>query len=487
MLSCGTAAAEGEYWITIDTMQDTAVGVPLGISGMTNLAAGTPLDIVVRSATFSVVGEYPKKYSGTIFVTEGESGVNFWGGSTETTNWQEDQYEVIVTEQKSGVQERTYVNLCNPASLAETSSPAYRITMNEIVYPKQGTYVFFGSTTLPIESTITVDVYRIDSVISGMPEEFAPFSKIYQTFATVRSGEGGSRHWVAATGLSADRLSEKNIRYVAVAFPQDYSQIEPVMQMIPGAGSRVTIDPVADAEIGETITLSGTSNRPAGDSIPVAVYSIPRGNQPNQPKYPMVSGEAVIGADAAWSLSLNTAELRRMGTYTVVADDSPYLSGPVFSLAIPENRRWIEVDPIPFVTQNATFTLSGTTGLAAGMQLLIDILPQKFVDEISARDTKACYSSISGTTMTTVVTGGKDNVNTWSVPIDTRNWYAGIYVVKVMGVEVDVTAPREEFELSPENSVPPAGTEPPQETQAPGFAFIATLFAAAAALFLRRR
>ena len=73
------------------------------------------------------------------------------------------------------------------------------------------------------------------------------------------------------------------------------------------------------------------------------------------------------------------------------------------------------------------------------------------------------------------------------MPIDTRNWVAETYVVKVIGIEVDVTAPRTEFDLYPENFVPPKDPESPKETQAPGFAFIATLVAAVAALIFSRK
>lgn len=104
-----------------------------------------------------------------------------------------------------------------------------------------------------------------------------------------------------------------------------------------------------------------------------------------------------------------------------------------------------------------------------------------------AHDSKACYSSLSGTSTTTVIVPGENNVNIWSVPIDTRSWKAETYVVKVMAIEVDVTAPRTEFELYLEHSVPPTDTEPSKETQAPGFAFVATLVAAAAALLLTRK
>jgi hypothetical protein len=474
------AADMSPWWIIFDPMQDVPAGEPLVISGATNIAAETPLDIVVQSSGSSVTGpDYPKAFTGTIIVKEGKNDINFWGIITATTGWREDQYEVIVTDTATGVQKRAYVNLRSPKELAAAPPAAnHWITMNEVSYLAQGNYVFFGSTTVPPGTTIIVDVYRIDTAVSGTPEEFSPHSKIYSTSAVVIQGDGVN-HWTATSALMPAQVPEKNVRYIAVAYPQEFSRASQVTRMVPVTGDWTTVDPIPDGVIGDLIPISGRTTYPPGEWITIEMHSVPWTAVPDQkPKEPVFIKEVMIEKGSVWSLVLDTADLP-MDTYTIIADDAPYLSGPIFSLALPEERKWIAVDPVPLVTQNSTFTLSGTTGLDKGMQILIEILPQYF-DAILANDSKGSYAaSYNSISKTAKVKEGENGINTWSVPFDTRNWKTGVYVTKIIAVEVNAFTPDTEFELYPENSVPP------KETQALGFGFIPVLFTAAVILMRR--
>lgn len=48
LLMVSAAGATDDAWITFDPIYDTIIGEPLVISGATNLAAGTPVQIVGR-------------------------------------------------------------------------------------------------------------------------------------------------------------------------------------------------------------------------------------------------------------------------------------------------------------------------------------------------------------------------------------------------------------------------------------------------------
>ena len=245
-------------------------------------------------------------------------------------------------------------------------------------------YIFSGSTTVQLGTSVTLEVCRIDATISGTPEDLSSCPKIYRTSAVVIRGENGVNHWAIQSALTPHSLTEPNVRYAAAAFLPEMPKTVSATRTIHGSGNWTTVDAVDNAATGDVITLSGTTNLPPGEWITVEVYKVGWGASPEKPDQPVFSKEILIESGSVWSAELDTTDIR-MGKYTVVAADAPYLSGPVFSLTVPERQQWIAGDPIPFVTQNSSFTLSGTTGLGKGMQDIIDVLPRRFVYEILVR------------------------------------------------------------------------------------------------------
>ena len=81
------------------------------------------------------------------------------------------------------------------------------------------------------------------------------------------------------------------------------------------------------------------------------------------------------------------------------------------------------------------FTISGTTNLAVGDQIIVEVQSSSFeaVDKTSS-------SITDGTSMTTKVVAGEGTDNVWSVEVDTTNWKLDEYTIKASGIEVDVTA-----------------------------------------------
>ena len=82
-----------------------------------------------------------------------------------------------------------------------------------------------------------------------------------------------------------------------------------------------------------------------------------------------------------------------------------------------------------------TFTISGTTNLAAGDQIIVEVQSSSFeaVDKTSS-------SITDGVSVTTKVVAGEGTDNVWSVEVDTTNWKLDEYTIKASGIEVDVTA-----------------------------------------------
>ena len=437
------------WWITIHPLPDTVIGKQVVISGSTNLPAGTLLDVVVKSSSLLAVGpeSVPKIFSGTVTVQEGAAGVNVWHVSMDTHGVHADQYEVAVTHADTSTRSFEYINLCTAESLSGTSVSGYQFTMNEVRYPDAGrSYVFSGSTTAPPGTMIVTNVYRIDSTVSGIPDVVTSLPMLYETRTLVREGENAVNYWVSESVSVPERLGEENVRYVAAAYPEGI-RVAPAVRIVPGSGNWTTTDPVSDTVTGAELCLSGQTNLPVGEIIPIEIYAVVRPfDTAKKPAGPVYSAECIIGTDSSWSIIVNTTAFP-MGTYTVTASHAPYLSGPVFSLAIPGERQWIAVDPIPFAAQNDSFVLSGTTGLDEDLQLLIEVYPLT-----SDQDSRSS-SRVSGMHAVTKIRTGENGKNTWSVPVSTLNWKADTYLVKVTAVEVDLTT-LDTLVLYPAGSVP---------------------------------
>ena len=142
-----------------------------------------------------------------------------------------------------------------------------------------------------------------------------------------------------------------------------------------------------------------------------------------------------------------------------------------------------------------TFTISGTTNLAVGDQIIVDVQSSSF----TAVD-KSSTSITDGVSVTTAVVAGEGTDNVWSVEIDTTNWKLDEYTIKASGIEVDVTATTN-FNLVEKVATPTAtatGATPTTTATAtatatatpatPGFgAFVALAGLGAVALLVLRR
>ena len=82
-----------------------------------------------------------------------------------------------------------------------------------------------------------------------------------------------------------------------------------------------------------------------------------------------------------------------------------------------------------------TFTISGTTNLAVGDQIIVEVQSSSF----TAVD-KTSTSITDGISVTTKVVAGEGTDNVWSVEVDTTNWKLDEYTIKASGIEVSSTA-----------------------------------------------
>jgi hypothetical protein len=150
------------------------------------------------------------------------------------------------------------------------------------------------------------------------------------------------------------------------------------------------------------------------------------------------------------------------------------------------------IGEIGTVAANETATIGGTTNLAPGNRLLIEVTPVGFGPGNAPVQ--------GGTSGTAIVEEGNDTANSWSFEVYTTGFKPGEYSVTVEWVEGDATASTtftvvEAAEATPTATVTPAATTPsttmattPTPTAAgPALPVAAALAAGLAGYLMRRR
>ena len=89
----------------------------------------------------------------------------------------------------------------------------------------------------------------------------------------------------------------------------------------------------------------------------------------------------------------------------------------------------IAIIPVTDHQQGDTFTFSGTTNLAAGDDILVQVVSSSFQPTA-----KTSSGEFSGAARTVTVLEGTGNVNTWSFTVDTATFRPDSYIVEVSSV-----------------------------------------------------
>lgn len=95
----------------------------------------------------------------------------------------------------------------------------------------------------------------------------------------------------------------------------------------------------------------------------------------------------------------------------------------------------VAIRPIGDRTTGDKFTINGTTSLAPGDKLTVDITSSSF--RPTSKNAPSGFSGASGTVAVVAGSGGK---NTWSFDVDASSFTPDEYIVKVSAVEQDATA-----------------------------------------------
>ena len=97
----------------------------------------------------------------------------------------------------------------------------------------------------------------------------------------------------------------------------------------------------------------------------------------------------------------------------------------------PGAKPFISVDPISDKNIGDKFTITGTTNLAPGTEILMQVYPASFESAATDPQTGAQSGTFTGATGTVEVTRGTGNTNTWSADVDLSPFLPKEYLVNV--------------------------------------------------------
>ena len=154
------------------------------------------------------------------------------------------------------------------------------------------------------------------------------------------------------------------------------------------------------------------------------------------------NGTAIFQLTGAGSLqSPNSAAALMQAINSQNVDDT--FASVTFNIGNPDTF----INPVGDHVTGDQFTIGGSTNLAAGDNLLVQVTPSSFYP---TRKTQP--SGISGTSGMVTVVQGTTGRNSWSFKVNTTGWTPDEYIVQVSGVTVDVTGSTT-FNLLPQTPV----------------------------------
>ena len=205
------------------------------------------------------------------------------------------------------------------------------------------------------------------------------------------------------------------------------------------------------------------------------------------------SGTSIEG-DGINSVDLANLQASDAATALVNALDSPNVDDTYTKLTFVIEEPQIFIDPIGDKEAGSKFTISGTTNLAVGDKLIIDVTSAAF--QPSKKTETSGFASASGTV--TVEKG--DGMNKWSFEVDATGFKPDQYIVKIESVETDTTQTANFNVVEPKPTTQPTGNVTVQPTgtattatttapattptQSPGFGALVALAGLGAVAFL---
>ncbi len=174
-----------------------------------------------------------------------------------------------------------------------------------------------------------------------------------------------------------------------------------------------------------------------------------------------VSGTTLTG-NGITPINLATLQPSEAANALIDALDSPDIDDIYAKLTFTVEEPRILIDPIDDQTTGSVFTISGTTNLAVGDKLNIEVISSSF--QPSTKTETTGFSNVAGTA---VVQAG-DGANTWSFEVDATGFTPDQYIVTVESIDTD-TVVTATFNVIEGHVTPPYDQN---LTLAPGWNFV---------------
>jgi len=172
---------------------------------------------------------------------------------------------------------------------------------------------------------------------------------------------------------------------------------------------------------------SDTENLASGQYFVVIQHPMANGFQVN------AAGNTIV-APGMTAVPITDLQAAAAANALISALDSPYVDDTYVKLTFVVEEPQILIDPIGDIPAGSTFTISGTTNLAVGDTLNVEVTSAAFTP--TGKGEEAGFASVA---RTTEVKAG-DGANTWSVEIDGSGFKPDQYIVKVECIDTDTTA-----------------------------------------------
>ena len=171
------------------------------------------------------------------------------------------------------------------------------------------------------------------------------------------------------------------------------------------------------------------------------------------------SGEGFITATGKTPFKITGRQASDAAAALVDALDSVNVDDTYVKITFTVEEPRITIDPIGIKEAGSKFTITGTTNMAVGDKLIVEVTSSAFGP--TKKGEAGSFGSVSGVA---VVEKG-DGVNKWSFEVDAATLKPDEYIVKVECVETDTTTTAIFDLVEAVETTPPAGevTTPPAE------------------------
>ncbi len=223
-------------------------------------------------------------------------------------------------------------------------------------------------------------------------------------------------------------------------FGKNYSRLQQPVPLWPDGGFEYRIAP------------RDTADLPSGQFFVVVQHPM------NNVFDVWASGTMLMG-NGITPVDLARLQASEAANALITALDAPDIDDIYAKLTVVVEEPQIFIDPIVNQTAGSAFAISGTTNLAAGDTLNVEVTSAAFQP-----GTTPDLTSVAGTT---VVQKGED-LNTWSFEVDATGFEPDRYIVRAESIETATTATAT-FYVTEGHEPPPSG---PALTLHPGWNFI---------------